>query len=76
MDDLPPDWKDLTSYHTTEHFFHDYCVKVGALAMYVPSVIVPEEFNVVVDPNHALFHEVQIIYVQSIEWDRRLSMPG
>ncbi len=69
---LPKGWDDLTSYHKTERVFNQRCKKKGLLGLRLPSVIVHEEFNVILDPEHPKFDQVKIIERKPIEWDKRL----
>jgi RES domain-containing protein len=40
--------------------------------MQVPSIIIPREFNVLVNPNHQLFKKIKIMGKENFEWDKRL----
>jgi len=42
------------------------------LAIKVPSVIVPFEYNYVLNPKHSLFRDVEIVEVVDFHFDRRL----
>jgi len=39
----------------------------------VPSVVFPEERNVVVNPNHRDFVRIEVMKVEPVRWDERLS---
>lgn len=43
-----------------------------ALVLKVPSIIVPEEFNYLLNPLHKEFHKVKIIDVKPFDFDKRL----
>ena len=69
---LPKDWNKLTTYRYTQHVFEMHCQRPALLAVRIPSVIVPEEHNVMIDPQHADFLSVKIHSIKPIEWDKRL----
>lgn len=60
ISDLPKDWKNTSSPISNRDFaaknFYDLR---GYLAMAIPSVIVPEEFNLVINPLHDAFAHVK-----------------
>jgi hypothetical protein len=46
------------------------------LALKVPSVVVPDSFNFLLNPGHALFKELIIENVQQVSFDQRPIRPG
>lgn len=42
------------------------------LALKVPSAVMPEEFNILLNPAHALFKKVKIVYTRQLRIDDRL----
>lgn len=60
ISDLPKEWKDTPSSNTNRDFaaknFYD---PNKYLAMAIPSVMVPEEFNLVINPLHTAFAEAK-----------------
>ena len=68
---LPPYWADNPA-HSSLGMIGDKFVKANKyLAMRVPSVIMPEEYNVLINPNHKDFEKVTINYRRKIPIDRR-----
>jgi len=43
-----------------------------SLCLKVPSIIINEEFNILINPNHQLFKEIEIVKVDEFKFDRRL----
>lgn len=69
---LPSGWNDLTSYHLTTAVFAKHCLAKNKIGLKVPSAIVPEEFNVILNPLHMDFAGVQVMDTKLIKWDSRL----
>lgn len=44
----------------------------GHLAIKVPSVIIPKEFNVIINPKHAAFKDIQVGLMEGATIDNRL----
>lgn len=55
-------------WEITDHYF--YHKKV--LGLRVPSVIIPDEYNIILNPTHALMNEITIKSTQSAIMDPRL----
>jgi RES domain-containing protein len=43
------------------------------LIMQVPSIVITQEYNVLINPNHPLFGRVKILETELFKWDKRLS---
>ena len=68
---LPPYWADNPA-HPSLSIIGDKFVKANKyLAMQIPSAIMPEEYNVLINPNHKDFEKVDINYKRKIPIDRR-----
>jgi RES domain-containing protein len=69
---LPPDWTAIppanSTQETGDHFLHD--AKYGL--MKVPSVVVPGDFNWLVNPLHPMVKKVKIIATEPFKFDGRL----
>ena len=44
----------------------------NTLALVVPSMVVPQEYNVLLNPQHAQYHECQVEHVENFQLDGRL----
>ncbi|MGC1181481.1 RES family NAD+ phosphorylase [Legionella sp.] len=56
ISELPHEWRDAPSPNSNRFFAESYFFTPNKyLAMAIPSVMVPEEFNLVINPLHAAF---------------------
>jgi RES domain-containing protein len=70
--DLPPDWKTLPHANSTQ-LMGDEFVRSGKNAMLkVPSVVVPGEYNFLINPSHPDSKGIVIEFAESFEFDGRL----
>jgi RES domain-containing protein len=51
----------------------DYFMVQGVLALRVPSVVIPEEYNVLLNPNHAAFSKIQALKIDKVSLDERFN---
>jgi RES domain-containing protein len=65
-------WRRPGSPHTTQNAGHEWLVEGHALALVVPSVIVPRETNVVMNTRHPQFKRLQISKPEPFSLDERL----
>ena len=60
ISDLPSEWDDTPSSNFNRDFVSkNFYTPKKYLAMAIPSVMVPEEFNLVINPLHSSFEKVQ-----------------
>jgi len=72
QDDLPDNWKQYTFSTITQKIGNEWARQADALIMKVPSVVVEEEFNFLVNPLHPDFKYVSIAGIKAFEFDLRL----
>lgn len=72
ISDLPLDWKSIPHSHSTQEIGDQFILKNEFLVVKVPSVVVPGEFNFLINPAHRRFSEVEIISIGQFEFDGRL----
>ena len=72
--DLPERWKTYKSYSLLQDIGSDWYVNQKSLVLQVPSVIIPQESNYIVNLNHPDFSSKNISLVRTEEffWDDRL----
>ena len=69
---LGSDWKSYPHPHSTQTLGDTFVISGKFLVMRVPSVVVPGDFNYLINPAHKLFSEVKIISQERFEFDERL----
>jgi RES domain-containing protein len=74
--DLPSQWKDQPPPDMLASLGTDFVQAAKTLALKVPSVLVPDNFNVLINPLHPLFKEVKVIAVSKVSFDQRLLANG
>lgn len=68
--DLPRYWRSNNSTLALQNFMLPHIEKYPVIK--VPSVIMPDEFNIMLNPNHADFHMIRVIEIKPLEFDNRL----
>ena len=70
--DLPDDWQANPISTSTQKIGDVFLKDEKYLAMKVPSSVVPNEFNILLNPNHKLFAKVQVVETSPFSIDKRL----
>lgn len=75
--DLPGDWQRVTGHRGLREIGDDWQRGFKSPALAVPSVVVPEEQNILLNPEHPEFARyITIGEVRSFTFDRRLFVVG
>ncbi|WP_166878304.1 RES family NAD+ phosphorylase [Massilia mucilaginosa] len=69
---LPARWDDLLTSATAQLFGGTWLASRTNLAMKVPSAIVKEEFNVIINPLHPDYRDVQLSIIRPFTFDSRM----
>jgi RES domain-containing protein len=69
---LPADWASSPPAKSTQQIGDDWVLRAGSPVLSVSSVVVPEERNYVLNPNHTRFAEIQIGHPVRCKIDPRL----
>lgn len=70
--DLPPDWR-ATSAPASCHALGDaWVARAESLVLRAPSVLIPTEQNVLLNPAHAAMRDVRVVSVTPFQFDPRL----
>lgn len=71
-DDLPVDWFVNPAPDALQVTGNSFIAENRYLALRLPSAIMPEESNYLINPRHPLFKKVKILYRRNIPIDERL----
>ena len=69
---LPADWRSYPHPHAGQTLGDAWILSGKYLGMKVPSVVVPGDFNYLINPAHSLFPQVKVIAREPFEFDRRM----
>lgn len=72
LDDMPQGWDALPGSTTAVDFGNAFASAGVYLGMIVPSVVMPEAANIVLNPNHTAFANVAMSIIRPFEFDSRL----
>jgi RES domain-containing protein len=75
LTELPAGWNLLPPGPASMDFGTRWARESRSLVLYVPSVLVPEEQNAVVNPNHAEFGAVHMAVERDFLFDARMYQP-
>ena len=70
--DLPAGWDDLPGSTAAVEYGNAFINAGTHLGMIVPSVVMPEASNIIINPNHATFSNVGMTVIRPFEFDSRL----
>lgn len=70
--DLPRNWQTYPPLETLKVIGDDFVRRNKALTLKLPSAIIPEESNYLINPRHHQFKNIQIVYTRVFSLDTRL----
>ncbi|WOK04707.1 RES family NAD+ phosphorylase [Imperialibacter roseus] len=71
LNDLPGNWREFSQQVSTRNV-GDKWVKSGNTAVLrVPSAIIPQEFNYILNPGHQDFKKIRLLSSEEFSFDRR-----
>ena len=70
--DLPPDWSAVPCRPGSMDFGTTWIQEARSLVLYVPSALVPEERNAVLNPHHPEFRGVAMSVPRDFHYDPRM----
>jgi RES domain-containing protein len=71
-DNLPSGWDELPGSTVATEFGNAFITAGVHLGMIVPSAVMPEASNIVINPNHKTFANVEMSIIRPFEFDSRL----
>lgn len=73
---LPASWRDYPAPDETAALGTDWAGRGDALALVVPSVVIPEENNILLNPGHPRFRELKLEPGEPFSFDPRMWAKG
>jgi len=73
FEELPADWNEQPPTTSTQAIGDDFVLQNAALILKVPSGIVPDEFNYLINPHHAEMQGVRVCKALAMGFDGRLA---
>lgn len=71
---LPGDWKAAPAPASTKDFGTNWLKAAKNLVMKVPSTVVPEEWNIIINPLHPGIKDCKIVSTRDFVYDVRIKM--
>lgn len=72
LEDLPAEWNSKPPTLITQIIGDDFVSYNEAAVLKVPSSIVPQEYNYLINPNHMQASEIKVISASKMVFDQRL----
>jgi RES domain-containing protein len=72
ISDLPENWADFTNVSLTRLSGDKWLKNKTSVALKVPSAIVPQESNCLINPEHPDFSKIRIIETRDFNFDKRI----
>jgi RES domain-containing protein len=72
LEDLPENWDAKPPTLETQTIGDDFVYGNDAAVLKVPSAIIPEEFNYLINPNHKDAKRIKVLNKRKLEFDERL----
>ncbi|MFZ4549282.1 MAG: RES family NAD+ phosphorylase [Bacteroidales bacterium] len=72
LGELPSDWKSVPHSHSTQQIGDQFILANNFVVLKVPSVIVQDEFNYLLNPELIKINNIQVTDIQSFDFDTRL----
>jgi len=69
---LPTDWHNLSAYPITQQIGSSWYQSRKSLALKIPSAIIPQESNYIINTDHPDFHSrIKLMETSDFIWDHR-----
>lgn len=70
--DLPKDWKEFPHPMSTQKIGDDFVHANKYCILFVPSVVTPGDFNILINPYHKDFSKISITRTEKFPFDQRI----
>lgn len=70
--DLPANWKDFEQMPVTQKIGEEWLTKNKTALLQVPSSIIDEEVNYLINPKHSDFSKIRLIKTEPFTFDKRI----
>jgi RES domain-containing protein len=70
--ELPADWAALPTPASTQEFGRLWIASVRGLLMFVPSAVIPEACNALINPRHPAYRDIRLAIVRDFTFDARM----
>jgi RES domain-containing protein len=70
--DLPENWQDFSAYHLCQQLGDTWLTAMKSAVLAVPSVIVPQEQNFLLNPQHPDFQRIKLLGTEDFVFDPRI----
>lgn len=74
VEDLPDDWRSVAQYKACRHFGVKWHEHGRDVALRVPSAVVPNDHNFLLNPDHPRFAEIEFLDPIEYHFDERLAV--
>jgi RES domain-containing protein len=72
LEQLPPDWRQIPAPSSTQELGAEWCNSGRSAVLRAPSVIIPSEYNFVLNPAHPDYKQIEIGPAEPFSIDPRL----
>jgi len=72
ISDLSPNWREFTQYPYTQKLGDEWNKKASTAVLKVPSAIIPEECNYLINPFHKDFTLIKYLGNEPFDFDERI----
>jgi RES domain-containing protein len=72
ISDLDPAWRKYSHYPNTQKIGDEWNRKARTAVLKVPSAIIPEEYNYILNPGHKDFKRIKLLGNEPFDFDERI----
>jgi RES domain-containing protein len=73
-EDLPGNWKDVPAPSSTREFGNTILTGKKHLVFRVPSAVIPQEYNYLINPIHPELAQCKVLQVEDLAYDIRIKL--